>query len=485
MDDGIGSGHWRRNLVVCLVGSFTTIVAMTMLLPYLPLYVEHLGVQGHAAIVRWSGVAYAATFLTAALTAPLWGRLGDRYGRKPMLVRASLGMAIAMALTGLAQSAEQLVGLRLLTGLLGGYSSGSVILVAAQTPREHSAWALGVLSIGVMAGSVVGPLLGGVAPELVGVRTSFLVAGGVIFLAFLATVFGLREERPRPPGQRSLRGEAARAPAVAGRDATGGPAVVDPARSNAPAAVGPSDRTDGRAVVGRDPIGGTGPGGGTAGVVAGGHSAGQPAAVPGTWGADPRRIGVLLATASLLTFATMSLEPIVTVFVGELAPGTRHVATLSGVVMALGALGSIASAPRLGRLADRIGHAPVITGGLAGAAVLLALQACAQEVWHLAVLRFGAGICLGGLMPSVTAAIRHAVPDAVVGRVLGLSVSAQFAGQVLGPILGGVVAGAFGMRSVFVLTAAVLGVGALVSRVGAPRAGAPGRRSIRADGATG
>ncbi|MDX6567022.1 MAG: hypothetical protein QOE10_2684, partial [Gaiellales bacterium] len=190
-----GSEHWRSNLVVCLLGSFSTIVAMTMLLPYLPLYVEHLGVHGHAAIERWSGIAYAATFLTAALTAPLWGRLGDRYGRKPMLLRASLGMAIAMSLIGLAQNVEQLVLLRLLTGVLGGYSSGSMILVAAQTPRERSAWALGVLSTGVLAGTVVGPLVGGVAPELVGVRTSFLVAGGVIFLAFLATAFGLREDR--------------------------------------------------------------------------------------------------------------------------------------------------------------------------------------------------------------------------------------------------------------------------------------------------
>ena len=59
--------HWRRNLVVCLAGSFTTIVAMTLLLPFLPIYVEELGVSDHAAIVQWSGIAYGATFLTAAL----------------------------------------------------------------------------------------------------------------------------------------------------------------------------------------------------------------------------------------------------------------------------------------------------------------------------------------------------------------------------------------------------------------------------------
>ena len=103
---------------------------MTLLLPFLPLYVEQLGVTDHAAIVQWSGVAYGATFLTAALFAPLWGRLADQYGRKLMLIRASLGMAVAMSLIGLSQNVYQLVGLRLLAGLLGGYSSGSTVLVA-------------------------------------------------------------------------------------------------------------------------------------------------------------------------------------------------------------------------------------------------------------------------------------------------------------------------------------------------------------------
>ena len=83
--------HWRRNLFVCFAGSFSTLVAMTLLLPFLPLYIEQLGAEGHAAIVQWSGIAYGATFFAAALVAPLWGRLGDRYGRKVMLVRASFG----------------------------------------------------------------------------------------------------------------------------------------------------------------------------------------------------------------------------------------------------------------------------------------------------------------------------------------------------------------------------------------------------------
>ncbi len=85
-----------------------------------------------------------------------------------MLIRASLGMAIAMALTGMTTAAWQLVALRLLAGLLGGYASGSTILIAAQTPKAHTGWALGVLASGMMAGNIVGPLLGGVLPPLIG-----------------------------------------------------------------------------------------------------------------------------------------------------------------------------------------------------------------------------------------------------------------------------------------------------------------------------
>ena len=187
--------YWRQNLLVSFFGSFTTIIAMTLLLPFLPLYVEQLGIEDHAQIVQWSGIAYGATFFAAALVAPLWGRMADRYGRKLMLVRASLGMAIAMSLIGMATNVWQLVALRLFAGLAGGYASGSTILVATQTPKERTAWALGVLSSGIMAGNLVGPLIGGALPPIIGIRATFWLAGGVIFITFLATSFFIREDK--------------------------------------------------------------------------------------------------------------------------------------------------------------------------------------------------------------------------------------------------------------------------------------------------
>jgi MFS family permease len=194
---GAAEAFWRRNLWVCVFGAFTTVLAMTLLLPFLPLYVAQLGVRTHPAVVQWSAVCFAATYGAAGLVAPLWGRLADRYGRKPILIRASLGMAVCMSLIGTVDNVWQLAGLRLLAGFLGGYASGATVLVATQTPRNRSAWALGVLSSGIMAGNLVGPLVGGLLPPLVGIRNTFFLAGGLIFVASAATIALIREA-PRP-----------------------------------------------------------------------------------------------------------------------------------------------------------------------------------------------------------------------------------------------------------------------------------------------
>lgn len=379
--------YWRRNLFVCIFGSFTTIVAMTLLLPFLPLYIEQLGVHDEAAIVQWSGVAFGATFLSAALVAPVWGHMADLYGRKLMLIRASLGMAVAMSLIGLASNVWQLVLLRLLAGLLGGYASGSMVLVATQTPKDRSGWALGTLSSGIMAGNLVGPLIGGVLPPLIGIRNTFFGAGAVIFIAFLCTLFLIKEER-RPP------------------------------RASRPALPGWSS-------------------------------------IP-----DKRPVLAMLLTGMLLLLANMSIEPIITVYVAGLVERADQVTFVSGLAMSAAALGSILSAQRLGRLADRVGHWNVVVGGMLVSSLLLIPQAFVQSSWQLVALRFLMGLALGGLLPCIATVIRHNVPDAIAGRALGYSTSAQYAGQVIGPLAGGFVGGHIGMRAVFLGTCVLMAGGA-------------------------
>ena len=137
-----------------------------------------------------------------------------------------------------------------------------------------------------------------------------------------------------------------------------------------------------------------------------------------------------------------------------------RVTMVAGLVMTAAALGSILSASRLGRLADRIGHTRVIVGAMCAAALLLVPQAFVNAGWQLVALRFLMGVALGGLLPCIAAVIRHNTPDRIAGSVLGYSVSAQFAGQVLGPLVGGFVGGRLGMRAVFLCTSALMLAGA-------------------------
>jgi MFS family permease len=378
--------YWRRNLAVCVFGSFTTLVSLSMLLPFLPLYVRQLGVESQAAVIQWSGVAFSATFLGTAVTAPLWGRLADRYGRKPMLVRAALGMAIVMSLIGVAHSVQQLVALRLLAGLVGGYASASTVMIGTQAPRERAGWALGILSTGALAGNLIGPLIGGLLPGLIGIRGTFFAGAGMISVAALLTICLVREDFH--PGDASKRGKSAGA-------------------THAPRA-------------------------------------------------NYAVIAALLATAMMVLLANMSIEPIITVYIGSLGVTGDHVARIAGLVMACSALGSMLTAARLGALADRIGSWNVIVACLVLTGVAMIPQAFVHQWWQLAGLRVLMGMTLAGLLPSIAKLARSAVDENSSGTMLGYLQSAQFSGQVIGPVIGGQIGVMFGLHSVFFVTGSLL-----------------------------
>jgi DHA1 family multidrug resistance protein-like MFS transporter len=193
-EDGFGSMEtWKVNLFSVWLGCFFTGLAMSQILPFLPLYIEQLGVHDHQALSLWSGLVFSGTFLVSAIVAPMWGSLADRKGRKLMLLRASLGMAAVMLLQGFAANVWQLFILRTLMGLTSGYIPNAMALVASQVPRDKSGWALGTLSTGQISGVILGPLLGGFMADHVGLRIVFFMTAGMLFLSFLVTLFLIKE----------------------------------------------------------------------------------------------------------------------------------------------------------------------------------------------------------------------------------------------------------------------------------------------------
>jgi MFS transporter, DHA1 family, multidrug resistance protein len=188
---------WKRNLIVCWFGMFVTGVGMSQIAPVLPLFIRQLGVSSTALIEQFSGIAFGVTFIVSAIFSPVWGQAADRFGRKPMLLRASLGMAVVIFVMGFSRNVYELIGLRLLQGVITGYSMACTTLIATQTDREHAGWALGTLSTAGIAGSLLGPMIGGYLGESLGFQSVFFITGALMLVAFVTTALFVKESFTR------------------------------------------------------------------------------------------------------------------------------------------------------------------------------------------------------------------------------------------------------------------------------------------------
>lgn len=185
---------WRRNLYVLCGSLFVVMVAMSMIMPFLPLYIQQdFGIDDPHQVTAWAGIIFGANFLTAGLVSPIWGNLADKHGRKIMILRSGYFMSITVALTGFAGSLWQLLALRLINGLVGGIIPASTALVASSVPKEKIGWAQGLLQSFVTAGTIMGPLFGGVLAERIGFRMIFVITGSLLLLATLVITFTVKE----------------------------------------------------------------------------------------------------------------------------------------------------------------------------------------------------------------------------------------------------------------------------------------------------
>ncbi|WP_298630843.1 MFS transporter [uncultured Veillonella sp.] len=198
---------WKRTVYISLVCVFCTAFGVSQLAPILPLYFHDLGVQTPEAMSLWSGLATGATYIIVCLAAPFWGRVADKKGRKITLIRSSFGMALCNILIAFQTTPEGVVLIRLIQGLVSGFYSASITLIASESPIERTGWALGLLASANLAGSLIGPLLGGYIADTVGIRNDFIIVGALMGLAgVLATIFIHENYVPQPnPEKLSIR----------------------------------------------------------------------------------------------------------------------------------------------------------------------------------------------------------------------------------------------------------------------------------------
>lgn len=194
--------NWKRTLFILWPCNFFVVAGMSLVIPFLPLYIETLGIHHIQDVERWSGWVFSAQFVTSVFFQPIWGAFADKHGRKIMLLRAGLGMGLVTAAMGFVTAPWQLLLLRVINGVFSGFISMAVSLQASITPDEYSGRVLGILQTGAVAGNLVGPLLGGVLAETIGFKAVFYLTGSLLMVASLIVMFFVHEPQRTSAGAR-------------------------------------------------------------------------------------------------------------------------------------------------------------------------------------------------------------------------------------------------------------------------------------------
>lgn len=388
-DDERGAPNWRRTLYISAAVQTITLVGFSSVFPFLPLYIQSLGVTGGAVLV-WSGVIGFTGGLCMALMSPIWGALGDRFGRKPMVVRALLGGALTTAGLIVAPTVWVVLALRVLGGILTGSVAPAQALVAAAAPRDRMGYSLGLMGSALFLGTAIGPFAGGLLTDRLGFRGAFAVAAALLALSG-ALMIGFVQERFVPPPAGSRKGPFADLVRVA--------------------------------------------------------------ALPG--------LGIMALVLFISAVANAAPMPVLPLLVPGLrgvpvAGGEPQVSTVVGLIFAASGISGAIASWRAARLADRWGYRRTLVAAIAGAALLSAPAAFTDAVWQLVLLRIVAGFCLGAAVPVASAMIGLITPTERRGAAFGLVASAEVFGFAAGPLVGGTVGAAIGLRSVFLLAAALL-----------------------------
>lgn len=413
---------WRRNQIAVTSAAGLIFFGFTLVMPFLPYFVESLGVHGKAVDV-WSGVLLSAAPFLAALMAPLWGRIAHRYGMRRMVQRTLLAMTIHWVLIIFVWNVWQLLVLRILLGVFSGFSTISIALVTLGVPREKIGSVVGTLQSVQILSAATGPFFGGFLYDTIGLRATFAITAVLCFAGLLLVSSAYND----------LEIETEEGTAEAG----------DPARGERDLAMA------GRSAPRRARFG-----------------VRQVLAIPG--------ILPILFVLFWATVVSRSFGLITPLFLQELTTDTTLIGLLSGVTVSMGSYAEAVSAWISGRLSGRQDPRKVLMAGLTCAVPCAVALFFVGDPWEFLLLRVLLGLVAGGTMTLGYTLGGDLLPDR--GRAVSYSVlsSAAMLGGSMGPTLSGLISWAAGIRYNFLLAAALYSIMATMTLVGLKRKGLPG-----------
>ena len=192
-EDNTKNTVWKKNLPVLWLGVFLCCASYTSCIPFLPVYLlRELGVAPEE-VNFWAGISFAVTFLGCTVMAPYWGALADHVGQRKMAIRAGYGLALSYFLTGACQDMYQLIGVRILCGLVAGFVPACMSMASSSLPESRMGWGMGLMQTAMASGSIMGPLMGGYMASWFGMRMSFYVGSLALFAATTAVMLVVKD----------------------------------------------------------------------------------------------------------------------------------------------------------------------------------------------------------------------------------------------------------------------------------------------------
>lgn len=186
--------YYRKNLLILSTTIFLTAVSWNQVMPFLPLFMKEMGLKHN--LLGWVGIVFALQAAASIIAQPFWGKMGDKYGRKPMAIRAGLCLAGIYFAMSVCHTPVQLAVLRFLNGALTGFIPMSMALIATNTPQKLAPRSIATAQTAAAAGLIVGPAIGGLLAGLVGYRGSMQVSGAAVLISTFLVLW-LVQERSR------------------------------------------------------------------------------------------------------------------------------------------------------------------------------------------------------------------------------------------------------------------------------------------------